>query len=665
MPIEYAFPSPGHPLRHLYTSSDEYFAEVETIGSEDKDSESVVHVRALSFVSESSGSVYSSDFDDPNLDPNRTCEFDDDSPYPEVRAAVANTDDPSIPVMTLRTWVLGLAWSVIIPGVNQFLFFRYPSVPVVGIIMATVGSQSAYATDIIAVQRFYYNQRYSFAYQWFLVVSTQLIGFSAGGIARRFLVAPSSMIWPNTLVTCALFNTLHSQQYAGSGRLGGMSRERFFLYAFTASFLWYFVPGYLFQALSYFSWVTWIWPENAVIAQLFGYVHGMGMSVVTLDWSQIAYIGSPLATPWWAAANIIFGFVFTNTWNSLYMPIQSRHVFDNAMQPYNITRVLTSEAMFDTEAYGLYSPLFMSTSFAVSYGYQIIQQSRRSLREAPDIHARLMSVYSQVPDWWYLVLFLVMFASFTYVIPCGMIQAITNQQVGLHYALPGRPLANMLFKTYGYITMAQALTFTADFKLGHYMKIPPRTMFWCQIICTVIAGTTQLLVQWWMFDKDICSVTQKDGFTCPSTQVFATASVIWGVVGPERLFSPGRSIQASLTYLFVAGAIAPIIPWLLMKKWPNTPVIFTGTSSIPPATAINFVPWVIVGFIFQFFIRRRFFTWWTKYNYVLSAALDGGLALSVIGLNTIQHWWGNQVFLTNYDGRGVPVRHLAPGETLG
>ena len=74
--------------------------------------------------------------------------------------------------------------------------------------------------------------------QWFLVVSTQLIGFSAGGIARRFLVTPPSMIWPTTLVTCALFNTLHSQQYAGSGRLGGMTRERFFLYAFAASYLW-------------------------------------------------------------------------------------------------------------------------------------------------------------------------------------------------------------------------------------------------------------------------------------------------------------------------------------------------------------------------------------------------------------------------------------------
>ena len=34
------------------------------------------------------------------------------------------------------------------------------------------------------------------------------------------------------------------------------------------------------------------------------------MSLVTFDWSQIAYIGSPLATPWWAAANVGAGFVF-------------------------------------------------------------------------------------------------------------------------------------------------------------------------------------------------------------------------------------------------------------------------------------------------------------------------------------------------------------------
>ncbi|KAG6373226.1 OPT oligopeptide transporter [Boletus reticuloceps] len=758
MPFEHTSPSQDHPLRRLDTPSREYFDDAQTIGS--KDSESDVHVHT--FTSASGISEYTSIFDDPNLDSNPTSsEFDEDSPYPEVRSAVANTDDSSIPVMTLRTWVLGITCSVIIPGVNQFLFFRYPSVPIMGLvvqlisyplgslwashmprkrmfgislnpgpfsikehvlitIMASVGSQSAYATDIIAVQRVYYNQHYGFTYQWFLVVSTQLIGFSAGGIARRFLVAPPSMIWPTTLVSCALFNTLHSQQYAGFGRLGGMTRERFFLYAFTASYLWYFFPGYLFQALSYFSWVTWIWPDNAVIAQLFGYTHGMGMSILTFDWSQIAYIGSPLATPWWAAANILFGFIvfywiitpilyFTNTWYSLYMPIQSRQVFDNMKQPYNVTRILTPEVTLDMEAYRSYSPLYMSTSFAVSYGLsfatitatlvhtflhfrkQIIQQSRRSLREAPDVHARLMSLYPQVPDWWYLLLFVVMFTlgvlsielwhtqmpvwafvialliAFTYVIPCGMIQAITNQQVGLNviteliigYMLPGRPVATMLFKTFGYITMTQALTFTADNKLGHYMKIPPRTMFWCQIVCTVIAGTTQLLVQSWMFGHipDICSTSQKDGFICPNTQVFATASVIWGVVGPQRLFSFGQ-LYNTLVFLCRGGystfdslvadeevaeqffaiyqfvrSICVSVEGVLSIRSPCmllSPVIFNGTNLIPPATALNFIPWALVGFAFQFFIRRRYFAWWAKYNYVLSAALDAGLALSVI-----------------------------------
>ncbi|KAG5725413.1 Sexual differentiation process protein isp4 [Termitomyces sp. T112] len=694
-------------------------------------------------------------FEDPNLDKGHLA-LEDDSPYPEVRSAVANTDDPDMPVATLRAWFIGILWAVIIPGVNQFFFFRFPAVTVTGIvaqllsfpigraaaawvpnwtifgfrlnpgpftvkehvlitIMATVGYQSAYATDIIAVQRVYYNQIYNFSYQWFVVMSTQLIGFSIGGIARRFLVAPPSMIWPLSLVNCALFNTLHSTQYAGIGTRGGLSRERFFLYAFIGSFTWYFFPGYLFQALSYFSWVSWIRPDDPTIAALFGYIHGMGMSVITFDWSQIAYIGSPLATPWWAEANIFAGFVFffwfltpvlhfTNAWYGLYMPISSRTSYDNQLNEYNVTRILTPELTIDLEAYHAYSPLFISTTFAISYGLsfasitatlvhtllyfrkQIMTQSRRALSEQPDIHARLMSRYPQVPEWWYLIIFLSMFTlgiisievwpsempvwafvlsliiAFTYVIPIGMIQAITNQQIGLNviteliigYALPGHPVAMMLFKTWGYITMAQALAFTSDFKLGHYMKVPPKYMFIGQVVAAVIAGTTQLGVQAWMFTNinGMCSPTQKDGFICPNTQVFGTASIIWGVIGPGLQFSKGQ------TYY---------------------PVIFNGTGLIPPATAINYVPWAAVGFIFQYVVRRRYFSWWTKYNYVLSAALDSGVAISIlviffalqfpkngtIGATTLGSWWGNTIPFTGADSKGTPVKVLIPGQKFG
>lgn len=52
------------------------------------------------------------------------------------------------------------------------------------------------------------------------------------------------------------------------------------------------------------------------------------------------------------------------------------------------------------------------------------------------------------------------------------------------YMYPGRPLANVAFKTYGYVSMTQALMFLSDFKLGHYMKIPPKSMFIVQVcIC--------------------------------------------------------------------------------------------------------------------------------------------------------------------------------------
>lgn len=152
------------------------------------------------------------------------------------------------------------------------------------------------------------------------------------------------------------------------------------------------------------------------------------MSILTFDWGQIAYIGSPLATPWWAEANIAVGFTlffwvlspilyFTNTWYSRFLPMSTRYSYDNTGHHYNVSRILSPGATFNEEEYHNYSPLFLSTTFVLSYGLsfasipatlmhavlyfrqQIWNQSRRSLSEQPDIHARLMAQYKQVPVW--------------------------------------------------------------------------------------------------------------------------------------------------------------------------------------------------------------------------------------------------------------------------
>jgi hypothetical protein len=77
-------------------------------------------------------------------------------------------------------------------------------------------------------------------------MSTQLIGFSICGIIKRILVAPASMIWPENLASCALFNTLHTQETTGTRGRRGISREGFFTYVLIGYFLYS-------QLSSYFS----------------------------------------------------------------------------------------------------------------------------------------------------------------------------------------------------------------------------------------------------------------------------------------------------------------------------------------------------------------------------------------------------------------------------
>ena len=103
------------------------------------------------------------------------------------------------------------------------------------------------------------------------------------------------MIWPGALVDSALFNTLHRTY--GTPERRHISRQNFFVIVVVGSFLWYFVPGYLWTGLSVFNWVCWIAPANVAVNSLFGTSTGLGMGLLTFDWSMISYISNPLVTP--------------------------------------------------------------------------------------------------------------------------------------------------------------------------------------------------------------------------------------------------------------------------------------------------------------------------------------------------------------------------------
>ncbi len=186
-------------------------------------------------------------------------------------------------------------------------------------IMANVSVGPAYALYMTVATDLWYEESYGIGFSILFVLATQITGFSFAGLCRRFVVWPASMIWPVNLVVSTNLNTFHADD---DGSTGGMTRFRFLMVAGGAAFAWYLLPGefslpyvsltvsgFLFTALSWFSYACWIAPNNLVVNELFGVANGLGMGILTFDWTQISWIGSPLFTPWWAQVNIGVGFV--------------------------------------------------------------------------------------------------------------------------------------------------------------------------------------------------------------------------------------------------------------------------------------------------------------------------------------------------------------------
>ncbi|KAK0714661.1 OPT oligopeptide transporter protein-domain-containing protein [Lasiosphaeris hirsuta] len=789
----------------------------------------------------------------------------DNSPYAQVRASVAPTDNTTLSINTPRMWFLSILFSVLGSSTNLFFSLRYPSVaitPVIALLLvhplglmwdfalkkgddppeeyvdgfrndsASVASPTmehthivpwerrsrlgrlrlwlaqgcwnekehscvyvssnvsfgfAFATDVIVEQTQFYKQEASITYQLLLTLSTQILGYTFAGLTRRFLVRPSGMIWPGTLMSAAMFTTLHKEENkeANGWRI---SRWRFFYAVWLSAFLFYFLPGLLMPALSYFNVITWFAPSNVVVANLFGVVSGLGLFPVTFDWAQIAYIGSPLLTPFWAAMNVVGGLVvvmwviapiayYSNWLYSSYMPILSAAVFDNTGNVYDVSRVLTKDFLFDREAYSKYSRVFLPITYVLSYGVQFAglasllthtfcwhgkdiwtqwKSSLEETREEPkaayqpvsrasggpsrrsrsentprlntvrsslsmdnlmsreDVHNRLMRRYKDAPMLWYLMTFVSMTTIGIFVveyypihlpwygllmalgicsilfIPIGIIMAVTNQHSSIYLicqlvagvAFPGRPVANMVFVTYGYISSAQGIKFAADLKLGHYMKIPPRILFAVQMVATIVSSLTQITVLNWMFANvpGICTPAAINGFTCPIARVHFNGSILWGVVGPAEFFGPGATYRA-LVWAFAIGAILPIPLWLYARhhrdsivRKINLPVLFGSLGWIPPATGLNFSVWAVVCYVFNYLIKNRAQAWWAKYTMTLSAALDSGLAFGIVvvffgfiypGWMKGFSWWGTEVYKAGCDWQACSYLTVPEGERFG
>ncbi|XP_013620997.1 PREDICTED: oligopeptide transporter 4 [Brassica oleracea var. oleracea] len=582
------------------------------------------------------------------------------------------------------------------------------------------GSGSAYAVGIVTIIKAFYRKNISFIAGWLLIITTQVLGYGWAGLLRKYVVEPAHMWWPSTLVQVSLFRALHEkdEQRMTRAKFFVIALVCSFGWYIVPGYLFTTLTSISWICWAFPRSVT----AQQIGSGMRGL--GLGAFTLDWT-AVASFLFSPLISPFFAIANVFIGYVLLiyivlplsywgfDAYNATRFPIFSSHLFTSVGQTYDIPAIVNDKFELDLAKYEQQGRINLSTFFAMTYGLgfatiastlthvalfygrEITERFRVSYKGKEDVHTRLMKRYKDIPSWWFysmlgatllislaLCVFLndqvqmpwwgLVFASamaFIFTLPISIITATTNQTPGLNiiteYAMgiiyPGRPIANVCFKVYGYMSMAQAVSFLNDFKLGHYMKIPPRSMFLVQFIGTILAGTINITVAWWQLNTitNICQeelLPPNSPWTCPGDRVFFDASVIWGLVGPKRIFG-SQGNYAAMNWFFLGGAIGPVIVWLCHKAFPkhswiplvNLPVLLGATAMMPPATAVNYNSWILVGTIFNLFVFRYRKSWWQRYNYVLSAAMDAGVAFMAVLLyfsvgmeDKSLDWWGTR-----------------------
>lgn len=280
----------------------------------------------------------------------------------------------------------------------------------------------------------------TFAYEIVLALAVQFFGFGFAGLLRRFVIFPVTAIWPKVLPIIALNQALLQPEDKNETVNGWrMTRYRFFMLAFVLMFFWFWVPNTLFTALHLFNWMTWISPNNFNLGMITGGYGGLGYNPwATFDWN-VAGSGF-LITPWWSTIQqygarvlsglIIIGMYWSNYYWSAYTPINSNEAFNNKGEIYNVTIISDGKGGVDLDAYKKYGPPYFSGANVFGQGawfawypmtlfYVSIQHwdaMKKSAKEMwksvrhgssvwegnKDAHSRMMSVYKEVPDYWFM-----------------------------------------------------------------------------------------------------------------------------------------------------------------------------------------------------------------------------------------------------------------------
>ncbi|KAI7762556.1 hypothetical protein LZL87_008902 [Fusarium oxysporum] len=299
------------------------------------------------------------------------------------------------------------------------------------------------------------------------------------------------------------------------------------------------------------------------------------------------------------------------------------------------------------------------------------EEEKQKLRDDPTIdpHYKLMLDYDEVPNSWYfvillssiiiglaclyamkstlpwwgfilaiifLVVFLVFFGAQYAITGFGFnLQPIFQMLAG--YMFPGRPLANMYFTSYTYNALSQGFLLLRDLKLAQQNKLSPKATFTTQVIGCILGALLNYVMMISIVDNQAAILKSAEGtnvWSGAQVQQFNTLAIAWSIA--PKMFSIGARYEW-VTIAYLIGFAAPLPFYFAHKFFPhirifsylNTPIILWYLGYLFVGLNASITSYFILGAFGQFYLRRYRPEWFVKWNYLISAALDGGTQVMV------------------------------------
>ncbi|KAJ7735539.1 OPT oligopeptide transporter [Mycena maculata] len=323
-----------------------------------------------------------------------------------VRSIVSFEDDPSLTVATFRSVSLAIFFIVLGSFVSQLGYFRTTTAPfsvffiilvsdpmgrsmarvlpnytvplgrfsfslnpgpwstkehaLVGI-AANAGSQGQWSTFLPTNAKLYYGIDYHPAVSLFFGWGAALIGFSFAAMCRQILIYDPTFVFPLSLQQVTLYRSMEQKGKEGSDRA---SRQmRVFWIVLGTTFLWQFLPEFVFPFTASLAPLCWFASRNHVVNFLGSGIGGIGLLNITLDWSNIT--STVITYPYSVQVIVFVAFVITtwilipvayfgNIWGSPTYNIMSNGLFTKNGTSYPFTKVLSvvnGEQVFNQTMY--------------------------------------------------------------------------------------------------------------------------------------------------------------------------------------------------------------------------------------------------------------------------------------------------------------------------